>query len=72
VVYDQEWLQEWIAKRHIFERNMCSKYENHYRLNSHNRKGGMDLYDHYMSTRIFTLKNRIGVHMSSENYNESG
>ena len=39
------------------EMGLCSKYDNHSRLNSHehHRGGAGDVYDHLMNTRIFTL-----------------
>ena len=42
-------------KRHVFKKDgtMFSKYVNHSRLNSQHDQG--NLYDHLMSTRIFTL-----------------
>lgn len=47
-------------KRYMFERyrTTCSKYDTRPRFNSgHNCGGGMvDLYDHFTSTRIFTLE----------------
>jgi len=44
------------SKGHVFERDWttCSEYDSHSRLNSVGNWG--DLYDHLMSTRIFTLK----------------
>jgi hypothetical protein len=41
--------------RHLFKRDWstCSKYDIHSRFN--NQHNGEDLYDHLMSTRIFTL-----------------
>ena len=48
-------------KRYMFERyrTTCSKYDTRPRFNSgHNCGGGgmVDLYDHFTSTRIFTLE----------------
>ena len=49
---------------------MCSKQVNHSKLNNQHNWG--NLYDHLMSTRIFTLvMNEIFI-ISSHNYNESG
>ena len=41
--------------RHMFERDwtMCSKYDN--RSNFSRQRNRRDLYDHLMSTRIFTM-----------------
>jgi hypothetical protein len=56
VIYDLVlWLQEWMPNKTVFERdwNTCSKYDNHFQLDSEDNLG--DLYDHLMSTQIFTL-----------------
>ena len=46
------------------------KYDKHSKLNSgHNWD---DLYDHFMTMRIFTLIMNQDIHMSSENCEESG
>jgi len=46
-------------KTHVFKRNCspCSEYDNHSKLDNEHRfsLGGGDLYDHLMSTKIFTL-----------------
>ena len=63
------WLKEHILQRHVFikDRNVCSKYDNHSRLNNlHKWLGGV--YDHLMGFLAFHLKNlynRCMVHLTS-------
>ena len=66
-------LQERIPEKHAVERDwiVCSKYDNQSRFSrQHSLR---DLCDHFMSTRIFTLKiNQIFMEdMSSKNDEES-
>ena len=53
VVCGQVWLQQQIPTRHVFKRDWTTCSKNYSRLNSqHNWR---DLYEHFMSTRIFNL-----------------
>ena len=61
---------EWSTKTDIKKRfDYRLKYDKHSKLNSgHNWD---DLYDHFMTMRIFTLIMNQDIHMSSENCEES-
>jgi hypothetical protein len=55
-----EWYVVWCGSKNGYQKYMClkkigvcSKYVNHFRLNSQHNWG--DLYDHFMSMSIFNL-----------------
>ena len=57
-------LQEHIPKRHVFKIGWttCSKYDNWFKWKS--QHDGEDLYDHLMSTRLFTIYNEQDIKVS--------
>lgn len=59
---------------HVLDRDwtMCSRFINHFRCNIQHNWGGGLLYDRLIIQEGLHFINDLDVHMSSENYNESG